>query len=121
MLWVQGIAFAGPLVCMLACAVLTPAAGAVTPRLTAMIVGILSGATFGVLQSSLLAHEVRAWRLGPYLIRTDRRNNHSPAAAVSFACGSFSRGGLYCVHQVHALHSHAATIAECRLSMLMNM
>lgn len=40
----QGIAFAGPLVCMLACAVLTPAAGAVTPRLTAMIVGILSGA-----------------------------------------------------------------------------
>lgn len=39
----QGIAFAGPLVCMAACALLLPAPGAVTPLATSLIVGVLSG------------------------------------------------------------------------------
>mmetsp|Transcript_20703 Transcript_20703/g.62399 ORF Transcript_20703/g.62399 Transcript_20703/m.62399 type:complete len:551 (+) Transcript_20703:239-1891(+) len=38
----QGIAFAGPLVCMAACALLLPAPGAVTPLATSLIVGVLS-------------------------------------------------------------------------------
>lgn len=40
---VQGIAFVGPLVCMLACSVLTPGPGESTQAIAAMIVGILSG------------------------------------------------------------------------------
>lgn len=39
----QGIAFAGPLLCMAACAALLPAPSAVTPLVTWLIVGVLSG------------------------------------------------------------------------------
>jgi hypothetical protein len=39
----QGIAFAGPLLCMAACAALLPSPGAVTPLVTWLIVGVLSG------------------------------------------------------------------------------
>ena len=38
----QGIAFAGPALCMLACAQLTPAAGALGTPPTALLVGVLS-------------------------------------------------------------------------------
>lgn len=38
----QGIAFAGPLLCMAACAALLPSPGAVTPLVTWLIVGVLS-------------------------------------------------------------------------------
>lgn len=69
---VQGIAFVGPAVCMIACAILTPAAAATAkaattgvsaagPVLTAVLVGLMS---------------------------------------VAFALGAWSRAGLYCNHQV---------------------
>ncbi len=68
----QGIAFVGPAVCMLACAVLTPASAATakaaaegtavaSPALTAVLVGLMS---------------------------------------IAFAFGAWSRAGLYCNHQV---------------------
>ncbi|PNW71660.1 hypothetical protein CHLRE_16g663600v5 [Chlamydomonas reinhardtii] len=67
----QGIAFVGPAVCMIACAILTPAAAATAkaattgvsaagPVLTAVLVGLMS---------------------------------------VAFALGAWSRAGLYCNHQ----------------------
>ena len=39
----QGVAFAGPLACMAACATLLPPKGAATPLVTTLIVGVLSG------------------------------------------------------------------------------
>ncbi len=86
---------------MLACSVLTPGPGETTQFVTALIVGILSGTA---MTCTCPVHtSVLPWTLSGTLhegrLYIDLFD-HGACAAASFACGSFSRGGLYCVHQV---------------------